>query len=270
MRGGRPKFAGSMKWLPSLPRVAFALLVALALTARGQDPAAPKKNGYTVNVAMKVNELGETEEVEVTQAEDPTPGRVLSKMALAMAVKTNMPIQQKDGKPIRYTARVPFFFPIEDDEGPEANLGPKPVGKADESRQPSYPPEMLAKKEVGGAILEFVVDTQGSVTKLRTLRASHPEFEKASVDAVATWKFRPALKDGAPIDTRWRVAIVFDLDEKMADLAYRVAPRPSLGSFMVVHDSRVTAAAPAEAAAGAASPAVTVPVPAPAPATPKP
>jgi len=247
-----------MNLSPLISRVAVLVLATLGWSLRAQENPAPAKHGYTVNVNIKVNEKGETESITLADSEDTSTGGILSKMAIAMAAKATMPVRQKDGHPIKYAARVPYFFPIEGDEGAEANLAPRPRVKT--AVEPAYPLAAANAGEVGGAILELIIDTQGKIAKLTTLRASRADFEEAAVQAAKQWTFVPAEKDGKPVESRWRMALVFETPEKITDIRYRIAPRPSLGSFIKFHDNRpLPAPAPAAPPAAPAVPATSEP-----------
>ena len=221
-----------MKLFSLLPRVGVVILGCLVATLHAAD--APEKNGYTVVVEMRVNADGKIESATVVDSEDVSAGGVLTKMAVAMALRMKVPPRQKDGKPVGATFRAPFFFPIENDEGPEAAILPIPRPKQEAAVMPAYPPALREAGVVGGAVLELSVDAEGNLTHLTTLRASHPEFEAAAKDALHKWAFVPALKDGKPVASRSRIAIVFETESEMADLEWRIAPRPSLGSFVVI------------------------------------
>lgn len=237
------------------------LLCCIALTLQGAD--APKKNGYTVVVEVKVNEEGKIESANVVETQDVSPGDVLTKMAVAMALKMDVPVQKKDGKPVRKTFRAPFFFPIENDEGPAASILPIPRPKKEAAVMPAYPPAFREAGIVGGAVLELSVDEEGNLTHLTTLRASHPEFEAAAKEALQKWEFLPARRDGEPVASRSRVAIVFETESEMADLQWRIAPRPSLGSFVVIRpDSPIELQEPAEGTDQPAAAATPAPQPA--------
>lgn len=251
-----------------VPLVAAGAVWAAAAEPTGTPPAAAAKHGYTVMVEAKVDEQGHTESVRLVDTEDRSVGDILSKMALAMALKTEMPVRQKEGKPIKYTARMPFFFPIEGDEGPEANKAPKPMGKG-KFTMPLYPRDLLDQGVVGGVIFELRVDEQGNLAQLNTLRASHPEFEAAAREVVQKWEFQPAQKDGQPVASRWNLAVAFETADKMADLKWRVPPRPSFGTLIILPEAEaVTPAEPAAAPAAGEAPATgeTPATPAPAPA----
>jgi len=221
-----------MKFVRLLSVFSTALLAGAPLLS-GADGAAPKKNGYTVTFEIKVNAEGEEETLRIIESDDTTSDQFIDRMATALALNTDLPQREKDGKPVPYTARVPFFIPIEGDEGPEANNAPRPIGTG-ELTVPLYPEEMWAQSEVGGVIFELQIDATGKLTKLTTLRASHPVFEQAARDTLEKWQFRPAEKDGKPVACRWNIGVVFEMDGKFVDLKYRVPPRPSLGVLKII------------------------------------
>jgi TonB family protein len=102
---------------------------------------------------------------------------------------------------------------------------------------------LAAAGEGGGAILELSIGADGAVSKVSVLRSSHPEFANAAYAAVQQWQFAPAEKDGVAVESRWRIAVNFSVDNKEADWMWRVAPRPSLGSFTAVRAKVPDAAA---------------------------
>lgn len=254
-----PKFTGLMKPLLRLSQCLALVLAAVCCSARAEEISPVAKTGYTVTVDIKVDEKGETEDVKVIGTEDHSAGDILTKMALAMAMKTKLPPREKDGKPVKYTARVPFYFPIENDEGPAADLLPKPKVVYGSATMPAYPAELRAQGVVGGAVLELTLDAQGNLKQLTTLRASHPEFEAAARESLNKWKFTAAQQDGQPVASRVRLAIVFETEAKMADVRWRIAPRPSIGSFVVIRPDKPIEdpEAPAETGTPAATPAET-------------
>jgi TonB family protein len=232
------------------PLLRLFLLVAVALsltTARAQTPAVP---GYKVIVEISFDEQGLAEEGKIVQSDDPSGARVLDQIALRLAEEIKQaPRTDKDGKPVKFKARAPFNFPVEGDEGAAANEAPKPALKA--APLPAYPENLAAAGTVGGAIMELIIGADGAVKRASVLRSSHPEFANAAFAAVQQWQFAPAQKDGAAVESRWRVAINFSVDEKEADWMWRVAPRPSLGAFTAVR-AKLPPAAPADAPAAPA------------------
>lgn len=202
-------------------RFLLPLFIALGLLL-GRAHAA---SGYKVVVEIGFDEQGKAEAAKVVDSDDPTGVQLLNQIALRLAEEvTQPPRKDKDGKPVKFKARAPFNFPIEGDEGPEANNAPKPAVRS--VVQPVYPEALAAAGTVGGAILELNIGADGAVKKAAVLRSSHPEFATAAVAAVQQWQFAPAQKDGAAVESRWRIAVNFSVDGKEADWLWRVAPRP--------------------------------------------
>ena len=221
-------------------------LFALALLAG----AAQAASGYKVMVEVTFDEQGIPEEAKIVESDDPTGVQLLNQIAIRLAEDIKQaPRTDKDGKQVKFKARAPFNFPIEGDEGPAANEAPKPAIRS--VVQPVYPPGLAAAGEVGGAIIELIIGADGKVKSATVMRSSHPDFANAAFTAVQQWQFTPAQKDGVAVESRWRVAINFSVDGKEADWMWRVAPRPSLGSFTAVRPPAGLAPAPAAPAAPA-------------------
>jgi len=204
------------------------------------------KTGYKVVVDISIDEAGAPEDARIIESEDFSGDQVLNHIAMLYAKQVKQAPRIKDGKPVKFIVRAPFYFPVEGDEGAAANLAPKPSLHGEKVAQPIYPAELVAKGEVGGAILEVVVNTDGYVKTATVLRASHKEFGESSLAAVKQWVFKPAMKDGGPVESRWRLAMTFAIGDKDVEWQWRIAPRPSLGGFKVVH-AKIPPAPAAEA-----------------------
>ena len=236
--------------MKTLSRLLLLSLLALGLTTgRAQTPPAP---GYKVVVEISFDEKGVAEDGKVVASDDTSGSQLLNQIALSLAAQLKQPVQLVDGKPVKFKARAPFNFPVQDDEGPAANEAPKP--SLHSIVQPVYPAAFVASNTPGGAILELVIAADGTVKSVKVMRASHPEFAQSAQEAVAKWIFTPAQKDGVAVESRWRIAVNFALEGHEPDWRWRVAPRPSLGSHTVVHTNRMMT--PPADAAPAPAPAV--------------
>jgi TonB family protein len=227
----------------------FRLLVlsciALGLLLGRAHAATPA--GYKVIVEISFDEQGQADGAKIVESDDPTGVQLLNQIALRLAEEVSQaPRKDKEGKPVRFKARAPFNFPVEGDEGPEANNAPKPAVRS--VVQPVYPEALAAAGTVGGAILELRIGADGAVKQLSVLRSSHPDFANAAYSAVQQWQFTPAQKDGVAVESRWRIAVNFSVEGKEADWMWRIAPRPSLGSFTAVRAPVPPATSPAPAA----------------------
>jgi TonB family protein len=194
---------------------------------------AEAKPGYTVVIDIRMNEQGVPEDAKVVKSDDPSGDHVLEWTAMAKAKAMKQEPRRKDGQAVKFTVRAPFFFPVEGDEGPDTGRLSRP--KIMQAAQPVYPAEQAARGEVGGAILEVVIRSDGTISDLKVLRSTQPVFAQAAETAVRQWTFVPAQADGKAVESRWRLSLSFETDVSRNDWMWRVAPRPSLGSYTVVH-----------------------------------
>ncbi len=69
------------------------------------------------------------------------------------------------------------------------------------------PPTKIDKPHT--VVLSFIVTAEGTVRDVTVVKHFRPEFDKAAVDAAATWKFEPATKAGMPVSVRLEAKIDF-------------------------------------------------------------
>ena len=75
-------------------------------------------------------------------------------------------------------------------------------------RMPAWTPrnDFEKHKEFRG-LLELVIDETGTVTSAALTKSVHPTYDPQLVDAARMWKFRSAMKDGAPVKYRLSIEI---------------------------------------------------------------
>ncbi len=211
----------------------FLAAVALFPFALAQaQTASATKPGYNVVLEITYKEDGTPDEAKIFQSDDPTGEHQLEQMALNLAAQDKQQPRLVNGKAVPFKARRPFNFPVEDDQGPAANEN-RPVLRAGHQAEPVYPPALAAQDVVGGAIVELTILADGTVKGVHTLRASHPEFAQAAESALAQWTFVPREGPGMPAESHWRAAVGFTTRGRNVELKWRLAPRPSLGSFII-------------------------------------
>ena len=79
---------------------------------------------------------------------------------------------------------------------------------------PVYPEKCKKDKIEGTVILEIKIDAEGNVVDARILKSIHPELDKAAMEAIKKWKYRPVLKDDKPAPVVFAVAINFWLRDE--------------------------------------------------------
>lgn len=102
--------------------------------------------------------------------------------------------------------------------GPPYRVGGE-VGRPEKiSGDPPVYTELARRARVAGVvIIEVVIDEQGNVTSTRVLKGLPMGLDRVAVDAVQTWKFKPATMYGKPVAVYYTLTVNFQVD---ADLSF--------------------------------------------------
>jgi protein TonB len=74
-----------------------------------------------------------------------------------------------------------------------------------------YPRTLRTQRLEGSVDVGFVVSAKGTVQDPHAVSSTNEGFEQAAIDAVKKWKFKPAMKDGKPVNTKVLVTVTFSL-----------------------------------------------------------
>ncbi len=74
---------------------------------------------------------------------------------------------------------------------------------------PAYPLQMMRENVAGTVIVYAVIRADGSVGNVRVLRGVEERLDRFASEAVAQWKFAPAMKNGSPVDVEATFQIPF-------------------------------------------------------------
>jgi len=85
--------------------------------------------------------------------------------------------------------------------------GPVPLRKVD----PKYPPTLIKERVEGEVVLYAVIRRDGSVDSIQLVHGIDEQLDANAMDALSQWKFRPALKQGTPVELEAIVHIPFRL-----------------------------------------------------------
>ncbi len=77
------------------------------------------------------------------------------------------------------------------------------------SPDPDYSPAARAARIHGSNKMTFVVDESGGVRNIEIIRPLGCGLDEKAVQAVQTWKFDPALKDGKPVSVLISIDVGF-------------------------------------------------------------
>lgn len=147
----------------------------------------PKPKMIKVPLTIKKSNLAEG---------DPSQNRVyVLEGAGTGSVDAGLPVASADA-----VAERPTLLP------PKARAPEPYSGNA----SPAYPAEAKATGLEDTVILRIVVSTTGHVTVKDVIRGNEP-FVSAAIEAVKSWKYSPAIKDGKPISVFHIVKIPFKM-----------------------------------------------------------
>ena len=83
--------------------------------------------------------------------------------------------------------------------------GPVPLRKVD----PKYPPTLINERVEGEVVLYAVIRRDGSVDSIQLVRGIDEQLDANAMEALSQWKFRPAARQGSPVELEAIVHIPF-------------------------------------------------------------
>ncbi|HEY1250059.1 MAG TPA: energy transducer TonB [Thermoanaerobaculia bacterium] len=97
------------------------------------------------------------------------------------------------------------------------------------NQKPVYPDDLLKQQKQGNVLLTAHIDPQGKLTDIRVLAATDQGFVRPAAEAVRAWEFRPATRDGKPVEIFANVAVRFRVEGERRGLI----PAPILGDLAI-------------------------------------
>ena len=157
-------------------------------------PVAAKKAGIQGTVTVKVTVLkdGSVTDVKVLSG-DP-----------ALVESATQAVKQWEFAPLdkaSATTKIEINYSLEGVTKPVPTFKPDPV----------YTPQAKKAKIQGTVVLRVTVEPDGTVGDVKIIRSLDKGLDQAAVDAVTTWKFKPATKDGKPIAVETSIEVNFRL-----------------------------------------------------------
>lgn len=81
--------------------------------------------------------------------------------------------------------------------------------------KPRYPAAALRASQQGWVEVEFMIEPSGEVDHVHVVASQpHHVFDRAAVEAVSRWRYKPALRNGQPTRVTLRRRIVFTLGKQ--------------------------------------------------------
>jgi periplasmic protein TonB len=77
---------------------------------------------------------------------------------------------------------------------------------------PQYPAIAKAARIQGTVVLQATISKTGMIQNLKVI-SGPPMLQQAAVDAVRSWRYKPYLLNGDPVDVETTINVVFNLGE---------------------------------------------------------
>lgn len=113
-----------------------------------------------------------------------------------------------DGGPFHGSSAPRVVHP--DLKGPVRVAGTVEAGLLLQKTVPQYPPIALTMRLEGTVVLAATISKSGTIENLRVTSGS-PMLQQAALNAVRTWRYRPYLLDGEPVEVETTVNVIFTM-----------------------------------------------------------
>lgn len=139
-----------------------------------------------------------------------------ARQAVAAQPTQNQPVQAQPTEATRQSAAVRAAAQA----APAKPVATKPVAEVlsrkpsfrEPPRQPNYPSQARRRNQQGVVLVEVRLDERGQQRSLNVLRSSGVEsLDRAALEAVAKWRFRPETTGGQAVPSRVQIPIQFAL-----------------------------------------------------------
>ena len=86
------------------------------------------------------------------------------------------------------------------------------AGNLLEKTMPQYPAIAKAARVQGVVVIQATISNTGLIENIRVI-SGPPMLQQAAVDAVRSWRYKPYLLNGEPVEVETTVNVVFNLGE---------------------------------------------------------
>lgn len=197
-------------WRLIAAAVAFGVLlfVVVWLRQRGRDdffrvdPSAP---GSTLAVDALPAPMADADGSNAT--DQVRPGDASAPLPPPIAAPAPIPLPAPTPSPTPTDAVAGNAFPPAGPAMPGSDGPPQPIS----SPPPRYPPAALRNGDSGTVVLRVQVGADGVPTRVEVAETSRVRLlDRAAVEAVGRWRFRPAQRNGQAVAGEVRLPISFN------------------------------------------------------------
>ena len=194
-----------------------SVLLAVALSPMVAEPKLP--GGIIIGKAIPLDPPLEPKKEEQREARDMPPIFVIKPVTKTL----DKELEIKTSTDEQITGTIMDGVGGGDDDMTEIVrevVKPTPVFNAAErdarfarSFQPDYPVGMLRQEIEGSVTVRVLIGSDGRVRQVQILRAADPDFAKSTErQALKAWRFKPATRDGKPVEDWQTLTVRFDIN----------------------------------------------------------
>lgn len=96
---------------------------------------------------------------------------------------------------------------------------------------PVYSRDLRADEAEGEVIVGFTISATGAVENAKVIRSADHELDRATLAAIAQWKFAPAMKDGVAVSVQAVQPVTFVLSDAAADAPRMVTKKSAPAQY---------------------------------------
>lgn len=173
-----------------------------------------------VQVQFIVDEQGAVKDPRILKSTDPRfDAAVLAAIpqwTFEPAVTSGLKVAT--GVKVKWLFKLPYPTPgfLPPLESTPSSL-PRKASVAEFMPDPKYPEHLLPKKLNGEVMFELEISEAGAVSDARILFASSADFVLPALEAVKSWRFKPATQGDLALRDRKRSPITFEYDGTLAN-----------------------------------------------------
>jgi len=84
-------------------------------------------------------------------------------------------------------------------------MPPKPIHMVN----PKYPDRAVGKRIEATVLVMLTIPPDGLPKDIKIAEGFRPDFDESAIDAARQWRFRPAIRDGKPIEVTVKLQFLF-------------------------------------------------------------
>jgi len=149
--------------------------------------------------------LSRTEPIDISKIDPGLPPEKILSGKEVFTMRVDMPnLTSSSGSWILNFAQMDDYAPAY--QRPKGKLAaPVPVRKVD----PKYPQLAIKQHIDGEVILYAIIRKDGHVDSIQVVRSVDPELDQNAMEALSRWEFRPATREGQPVELEAVIHIPF-------------------------------------------------------------